>query len=72
MRTKTLFPQKQYATMKPMKISSFRPVFLMLSVTTMIALGRAADSSSALPPPWQHQDIGSGQVGKKVPAVPVE
>jgi len=32
---------------------------------------RAADAP-ALPAPWQHQDIGSGQVGKPVPPVPVE
>jgi hypothetical protein len=36
--------------MKPMKISSFRPVLLMLSATVMIALGRAADSPAALTP----------------------
>jgi hypothetical protein len=58
--------------MNIMKISSLRPVLLILSATAMIALGRAVDSPAALPPPWQHQDIGSAQVGKKVPPVPVE
>ena len=55
-----------------MIISSLRPVLLLLSVASLVALARAADSSATLPPPWQHQDIGSGQVGKEVPPVSVE
>lgn len=35
------------------------------------ALLHAADAP-ALPEPWKHQDIGSAQVGKPVPPVPVE
>ena len=55
-----------------MKIRSLRSVFILLGVASAAALGRAADASAKLPPPWQHQDIGSGQVGKEVPPVPVE
>lgn len=55
-----------------MKISSLHPALLLLSAASLVALGRAADSPAKLPPPWQHQDIGSGQVGKEVPPVPVE
>ena len=47
----------------------------LLAVSSFAQL-RAADSSTnspaALPAPWQHQDIGSGQVGKAVPPVSVE
>lgn len=43
-----------------MKLSSLRPVLLILSATVTIALGRAAESpTAALPSPWQHQDIGA-------------
>ena len=42
-----------------------------LLVVSSFALLRAADSP-VLPEPWQHQDIGSSQVGKPVPPVPAE
>jgi hypothetical protein len=47
----------------------------LLAVSSFTQL-RAADLPTnapvALPSPWQHQDIGSAQVGKAVPPVPVE
>lgn len=44
---------------------------LSLLVVTSFTLLRAADPPM-LPDPWKHQDIGSAQVGKKVPVPPVE
>ncbi len=47
-------------------------VLLIPCAVAMLTLGRAAGAPTALPPSWQHQDVGSAQVGRKVPAVPVE
>ena len=51
-----------------MKLHSLTTTFLIAS---SFALLHAADTP-ALPEPWQHQDIGSSQVGKPVPTVPAE
>lgn len=42
-----------------------------LLFASSLTLIHAADTPS-LPEPWRHQDIGSSQVGKSVPPVPVE
>ena len=42
-----------------------------LLIASSLTVTHAADTP-ALPEPWKHHDIGSGQVGKPVPPVPVE
>jgi len=50
-----------------------KPRFLIatLLIASSFSILHTADLP-ALPEPWQHQDIGSAQVGKPVPPVPVE
>lgn len=58
--------------MKTSYAPTVRLAFTALALIALIALARAADSPASLPSPWQHVDIGSAQVGKTVPPVPVE
>ncbi|MCY2976743.1 MAG: hypothetical protein NTW52_18960 [Planctomycetota bacterium] len=46
-------------------------IYLTLLIVTSFTLQCAAQSPT-LPAPWKHQDIGSAQVGTKVPLPPVE
>jgi len=51
--------------------SALSSALLLTLLVCSFARLHAADTP-ALPEPWKHQDIGSGQVGKAVPPVPVE
>jgi Tol biopolymer transport system component len=47
-------------------------ILLTALLLAPLAESHVADAPANLLPPWQHQDIGSAQVGHKVPSVPVE